>query len=96
MAALGVPLVVLHGSQPARTWLPRSWSGSPVAAVGGPPWLERADEIPVEAVLDAWLGLGASASQAAAHADLELPPAPLSSQTTSVRIDPSALSSRVR
>ncbi len=104
-AALGVPLVVLYGTQPAGVWLPRS-AGSPVVPVGGPPQFERAQQITVDSVLEAWRRLseespatpgGAEeAGQAAAQADFELDPAPLSIQTTSVRMDPSALSSSVR
>ncbi len=92
-AALGLPLVVLYGTQSARVWLPRSADGSPVLAVGGPPEFERAEQISVAAVYEAWCRL---ADQAAAQADFELPPAPLSSQTTSVTMEPSALSSSVR
>jgi ADP-heptose:LPS heptosyltransferase len=95
-AALGVPLVVLYGTQSSRVWLPRAAGDSPVIAVGGPPQLERAEQIPVEAVFQAWRGLGEPAAQAAAQADFEAPPAPLSIQMRSVRIEPSALSSRVR
>ncbi len=53
-AALGLPLVVMYGAEAQRYWLPRSISGSPVVGVGGPPESVRADEIPVEAVFDAW------------------------------------------
>jgi ADP-heptose:LPS heptosyltransferase len=53
-AALGLPLVVMYGAEAQRYWLPRSFSGSPVVGVGGPPHSVRADEIPVEAVFDAW------------------------------------------
>ncbi len=98
-AALGVPLVVLYGTQSPRVWLPRSCNGSPVLGIGGPPELERAEQIPVDAVFDAWCRLAydaEAAAQAAAHADFEAPPAPLSTQTSSVRIEPSALSSSVR
>lgn len=108
-AALGVPLVVLYGTQSQKVWLPRSSNGSPVLGVGGPPEFERAEQISVDAVFEAWCKLpGAAAdsdrgaagdqgaAQAAAQADFELPPAPLSTQTTSVRIEPSALSSSVR
>ena len=107
-AALGVPLVILYGTQSSRVWLPRSSNGSPVLALGGPPELDRAEQISVDAVFEAWCSLadaasassssaGAGASpQAAAQADFELPPAPLSTQTRSVRIEPSALRSRVR
>jgi len=53
-AALGLPLVVMYGAESQRYWLPRSPSGSPVIGVGGPPASVRADQIPVEAVFDAW------------------------------------------
>jgi ADP-heptose:LPS heptosyltransferase len=95
-AALGVPLVVLYGTQPPAVWRPRSSNGSPVVALGGPPRLERAAQISVEAVFEAWRGLADSAAQAAAQADFEPPPAPLSIQTTSVTMEPSAFSSSVR
>jgi heptosyltransferase-2/heptosyltransferase-3 len=93
-AALGVPLVVLYGTQSRRVWLPRSSNGSPVLGIGGPPELDRAEQISVDAVVDAWCGL--ADAQAAAQADFESPPAPFSIQTSSVRIEPSALSSSVR
>ena len=91
-AALGLPLVVLYGIQSPRVWLPRSSNGSPVVALGGPPEFERVDQISVAAVFEAWCGL----AQATAQADLELPAMPPSSQTTSVTMEPSALSSSVR
>jgi ADP-heptose:LPS heptosyltransferase len=53
-AALGLPLVVMYGAESPRYWLPRSHSGSPVVAVGGPPESVRVDQIPVERVFDAW------------------------------------------
>jgi ADP-heptose:LPS heptosyltransferase len=53
-AALGLPLVVMHGAGSQRHWLPRSHSGSPVIGVGGPPESTRVEQIPVEAVFDAW------------------------------------------
>jgi ADP-heptose:LPS heptosyltransferase len=56
-AALGLPLVVMFGAESQRFWLPRSLSGSPVIGVGGPPDSVRADQIPVEAVFDAWCTL---------------------------------------
>jgi len=97
-AALGVPLVVLYGTQSARAWLPRSASDSPVVGVGGPPDYERAEQISVDTVFAAWCSVTdrAAAAQAAAHAALEPPPARLSTQKTSVRMVPSALSSSVR
>jgi heptosyltransferase-2/heptosyltransferase-3 len=53
-AAVGLPLVVLFGVQPPAIWTPRSSTGAPVVALGGPPVARRVDEIPVEAVLRAW------------------------------------------
>ncbi|MBV8853114.1 MAG: hypothetical protein JOY91_06920, partial [Sinobacteraceae bacterium] len=35
-------------------WLPRSPTGSPVISVGGPPVANRADQIPVETLFNAW------------------------------------------
>jgi ADP-heptose:LPS heptosyltransferase len=52
-AALGVPLVVMFGSASPRRWLARS-PGSPVIQVGGPPVSSHINQIPVEAVLEAW------------------------------------------
>ncbi|HEX4267010.1 MAG TPA: glycosyltransferase family 9 protein [Steroidobacteraceae bacterium] len=99
-AALGLPLLVLYGTQAARVWLPRSSNGSPVVAIGGPPEFERAEQISVAAVYEAWCGLVAASragtAQAAAQVEFELPPAPLSNQTTSVTMEPSAFSSSVR
>jgi ADP-heptose:LPS heptosyltransferase len=98
-AALGLPLVVLYGTQSPRVWLPRSAERSPVVAIGGPPQFERVDQITVDVVFDVWRGLGDRAGatdQAAAQADFEPAPAPLSSHTTSVTMEPSARSSRVR
>ncbi len=53
-AALSVPLVVLYGAEPPRIWLPRSPSGSPVVAAGGPPVSVRADQVSVDTVFGAW------------------------------------------
>ena len=53
-AALGLPLVVIYGSESPRVWLPRSPTGSPVISVGGPPVANRADQIPVETLFNAW------------------------------------------
>jgi ADP-heptose:LPS heptosyltransferase len=53
-AALGLPLVVMYGAESQRYWLPRSHCDSPVIGVGGPPTSVRADQVPVEAVFDAW------------------------------------------
>jgi ADP-heptose:LPS heptosyltransferase len=95
-AALGVPLVVLYGAQSSRVWLPRGSARSPVIGVGGPPLLERAEQIPVQAVFEAWRSLDETAVQAAAQADFEAPDAPLSTQTRSVSMEPSAFNSSVR
>jgi len=95
-AALGVPLVVLYGTQSPRVWLPRSSNGSPVVGVGGPPQMERVEQTSVDAVYQAWRSVADAAAQAAAQADFEPPPAALSVQMRSVRIEPSAWSSRVR
>lgn len=53
-AALSVPLAVLYGGAMPRYWLPRSPSGSPVVAVGGPPTSSRADEVSVDQLFSAW------------------------------------------
>jgi heptosyltransferase-2/heptosyltransferase-3 len=95
-AALGVPLLVIYGTQSSRVWLPRSANGSPVLGVGGPPRFERADQISAGAVFDAWCSLTDPIPQAAAQADFELLEAPPSTQMTSVRMEPSAFSSSVR
>jgi Glycosyltransferase family 9 (heptosyltransferase) len=57
-AALSVPLVVLYGAESPLYWLPRSPSGSPVVAVGGPPLSQRVDQLSVDAVFDAWCRVG--------------------------------------
>jgi heptosyltransferase-2/heptosyltransferase-3 len=62
-AALSVPLVVLYGAEDPRRWLPRSPHGTPVLAVGGPPRATRADQIPAEAVFEAWHSLAESQAQ---------------------------------
>jgi ADP-heptose:LPS heptosyltransferase len=56
-AALGLPLVVLFGAQSQNVWLPRSASGSAVLGLGGPPVSNRVDQIPVDAVFNAWCSL---------------------------------------
>jgi heptosyltransferase-2/heptosyltransferase-3 len=56
-AALGVPLVVLFGSHEARQWLPRGPDGTAVIGLGGPPRYQRADQIGVDAVFQAWTTL---------------------------------------
>jgi heptosyltransferase-2/heptosyltransferase-3 len=55
-AALGVPLVVLFGSQPQSRYLPRS-AGSPVIGLGGPPISSHVDQISVDMVFSAWCSL---------------------------------------
>ncbi len=74
-AALGLPLVVLHGSGPQSVWLPRSPSGSPVVGLGGPPLADRVDAIPVEAVFEAWCSLSSDRGQPGPSADPLMPPA---------------------
>jgi ADP-heptose:LPS heptosyltransferase len=54
-AAVGLPVVVMYGSNSPRRWLPSS-VGSSVVPVGGPP-LQRVDQIPVQAVFDSWRSL---------------------------------------
>jgi heptosyltransferase-2/heptosyltransferase-3 len=56
-AALGVPLIVMYGSESPAMWLPRSPSGSPVIGLGGPPASSRVDQISVAAVFNAWHSL---------------------------------------
>jgi ADP-heptose:LPS heptosyltransferase len=56
-AALGLPLVVVYGSSLPGVWLPRSPTGSPVLAVGGPPVSTRVDQISVDTVFDTWCRL---------------------------------------
>jgi len=63
-AALGTPLVVLFGSTPPAQVTPRSPCGSPVIGVGGVPLLPRVDQLPVEAVFEAWSRLLVSAASA--------------------------------
>jgi len=59
-AALSVPLAVLYGAEQPRFWLPRSPSGSPVVAAGGPPVSGRADQVSVDALFAAWCSVAAS------------------------------------
>lgn len=56
-AALGLPLLVMYGAESQRRWLPRSPSGSPVVGLGGPPRLQRVDQITVNEVFDQWRAL---------------------------------------
>jgi ADP-heptose:LPS heptosyltransferase len=74
-AALSLPLVVLFGAQSQAQWLPRSAGGSAVLGVGGPPQSVRSDQIPLEAVLDAWRALPPRAAGAAAAATATADPA---------------------
>jgi heptosyltransferase-2/heptosyltransferase-3 len=53
-AALSVPLAVLYGAQSPSYWLPRTPSASPALGVGGPPDSNRADQVSVDALFDAW------------------------------------------
>jgi ADP-heptose:LPS heptosyltransferase len=64
-AALGTPLVVLFGSTPPAQVTPRSPCGSAVIGVGGVPLLPRVDQLPVEAVFEAWSRLLVSSASAA-------------------------------
>lgn len=75
-AALGLPLVVMYGAASQRHWLPRSHSGSPVIGVGGPPHSVRADQIPVEAVFDAWCAVVDSIDQTTPRRQPTSAPAP--------------------
>lgn len=63
--ALGLPLVVMYGAAEQRFWLPRSPTGSAVIGVGGPPHSMRVDQIPVDAVFDAWCALFAQTDASA-------------------------------
>lgn len=56
-AALGLPLVVMFGGHSQAQWLPRSSSGSPVVAIGGPPTSTRLDQISDTTVFETWLML---------------------------------------
>ena len=56
-AALGIPLAVLFGAESPSYWLPRTPSGSPTLGVGGPPNSNRADQVSVDALFDAWLSV---------------------------------------
>ena len=53
-AALSVPLAVLYGAESPRYWLPRSPSGTAVVGVGGPPDSNRADQVSVDLLFQAW------------------------------------------
>jgi ADP-heptose:LPS heptosyltransferase len=100
-AALGLPLVVLYGVQPSSVWLPRSPTGSAVIGLGA----GRVEGIEAQEVLDSWRRLrapargrvgGAPGPYAAADPASAERADPSLSQTTSVRIEPSAFSSSVR
>jgi heptosyltransferase-2/heptosyltransferase-3 len=60
-AALSIPLAVLYGAESPSYWLPRTPSGSPTLGVGGPPSSNRADQVSVDALFDAWLTVVAQA-----------------------------------
>jgi ADP-heptose:LPS heptosyltransferase len=70
-AALGLPLVVMFGAESQRQWLPRSPSGSAVVGIGGPPVSNRVDQIPVEAVFNAWHSLLPTIPQQHAHSPIQ-------------------------
>lgn len=55
--ALRLPLAVLYGAESPKYWLPRTPAGSPVLGVGGPPGANRAEQVPVDALFDAWLAV---------------------------------------
>lgn len=55
--ALGLPLAVLYGAESPQYWLPRTPSGSPVVGVGGAPDFDRAEQVPVDALFNAWLAV---------------------------------------
>jgi heptosyltransferase-2/heptosyltransferase-3 len=54
-AALSLPLAVLYGAESPSYWLPRTPSGSPVLGVGGPPDSDRAEQVSVDALFNAWV-----------------------------------------
>jgi ADP-heptose:LPS heptosyltransferase len=54
-AALSIPLAVLYGAHSPTYWLPRTPFGSPILGVGGPPNSNRAYQVSVDALFDAWL-----------------------------------------
>jgi len=72
-AAVGLPLVVLFGGYSPRVWQPRSALGSPVLGVGGPPVSSRLDQVPEEAVLEAWCRLVAQLDSTAGSAAATAP-----------------------
>lgn len=53
-AAMGCPLVVLYGAASPLNWVPRSSSGSPVAALASPGGSGCVADIAAESVGDAW------------------------------------------
>jgi heptosyltransferase-2/heptosyltransferase-3 len=55
--ALSLPLVVLYGAESPKYWLPRTPDGSPVLGVGGPPTADRAEQVTVDTLFDAWLAV---------------------------------------
>lgn len=52
-AAMGLPLVVLFGSDKREAWLPRGL-GQPVIGIGGPPRSWHVNDIPVDEVCRVW------------------------------------------
>ena len=59
-AAIGCPLVVLYGQASPKRWGRRSPMHSPVIELGGAPAHRTASEIPLEAVVEAWMQLHAT------------------------------------
>lgn len=55
--ALSLPLAVLYGAESPNYWLPRTPFGSPVLGVGGPPESNRAEQVSVDALFNAWLAV---------------------------------------
>jgi heptosyltransferase-2/heptosyltransferase-3 len=64
-AALGLPLVVLYGTQSPQVWLPRSGGQSPVLALQG----SRVEQISPQAVLDLWHTLPAEHARGSPESD---------------------------
>jgi ADP-heptose:LPS heptosyltransferase len=55
--ALSLPLAVLYGAESPTYWLPRTPGGSPVLGVGGPPDCNRAEQVSVDTLFNAWLAV---------------------------------------
>jgi heptosyltransferase-2/heptosyltransferase-3 len=56
-AAVGCPLVVLYGEESPLRWSRRSPMHQPVIELGGPPEHEKAEAIPLQRVIEAWISL---------------------------------------